>query len=40
MFAPLMDFRQLTGVGPKGAEHAINLLPVYAVPSWEEVRLR
>jgi peptide/nickel transport system substrate-binding protein len=40
MFAPLMDFRQLIGVGPKVAEHAINLMPVYAFPSWEDVRLK
>jgi peptide/nickel transport system substrate-binding protein len=40
MFAPLMDLRQLIGVGPKVADHAINLLPVYAFPSWEDVRLK
>jgi peptide/nickel transport system substrate-binding protein len=28
MFAPLMDFRQLIGVGPKVAEHAIKLTQV------------
>lgn len=40
MFAPLMDFRQLIGIGPKVAEHAINLMPVYAFPSWEDVRVK
>jgi hypothetical protein len=40
MFAPLMDFRQLIGVGPKVAGHAINLMPVYTFPSWEDVWLR
>jgi hypothetical protein len=32
--APLMDFRQLIGLGPKVAENAIDLRPVYAFPSW------
>ena len=40
MFAPLMDFHQPIGVGPKEAEHALKLLPVYAFPSREDVRLR
>jgi hypothetical protein len=37
MFAPLMDFRQVIGIGPKVAEHAINLMPVCGFPSWEDV---
>jgi hypothetical protein len=32
MFALLMDFRQLIGVGPQVTEHAIDLLLVYASP--------
>ena len=40
MYAPLMDFRALSGVGPRVAEHAINNLPVHPFPPLEEVRLK
>ena len=40
MYAPLMDFRALMGVGPRVAEHAINSLPVHPFPPLEEVRLK
>src|SRR5205085_8331037 len=36
MFAPIMDFRALVGVGPRVAEHAINALPVHPFPPLEE----
>jgi len=40
MYAPIMDFRALVGVGPRIAEHAINTLPVHPFPPLEEVRLK
>jgi peptide/nickel transport system substrate-binding protein len=40
MYAPIMDFRALIGVGPQVAEHAINTIPVHPFPPLEEVRLK
>src|SRR5437773_5528473 len=40
MFAPLMDFRALMGVGPRMAEHAINVVPMTLFPSYEDMRLK
>ena len=40
MYAPIMDFRALIGVGPRVAEHAIHSLPVHPFPPLEEVRLK
>jgi len=40
MFAPVMDFRALMGVGPRMAEHAINLVPMNFFPSYEDMRLK
>jgi peptide/nickel transport system substrate-binding protein len=40
MFAPLMDFRALTGIGARMAEHTINLVPMSAFPSYEDMRLK
>ncbi|HET9924934.1 MAG TPA: ABC transporter substrate-binding protein, partial [Methylomirabilota bacterium] len=40
MFAPLMDLRGLIGVGPRVAEHTINLIPMYPWPSYEDMRLK
>jgi len=40
MYAPIMDFRALMGVGPRVAEHAINVLPVHPFPPLEEIRLK
>jgi peptide/nickel transport system substrate-binding protein len=40
MYAPIMDFRALMGVGPRVAEHAINSLPVHPFPPLEEIRLK
>src|SRR6266550_1834331 len=40
MFAPLMDLRALTGIGPRMAEHTINLVPMSAFPSYEDMRLQ
>ncbi|MGE3541151.1 MAG: ABC transporter substrate-binding protein [Candidatus Tectimicrobiota bacterium] len=40
MFAPIMDFRALVGLGPRIAEHALDMLPLHAFPAWEEIRLK
>jgi peptide/nickel transport system substrate-binding protein len=40
MYAPIMDFRALVGVGPRVAEHAIHALPVHPFPPLEELRLK
>jgi peptide/nickel transport system substrate-binding protein len=40
MFAPIMDLRALMGVGPRLAEHTINLVPMSPFPSYEDMRLK
>lgn len=40
MFAPVYEFRALMGVGPRVAEHAINVIPMYPFPALEEVRTK
>ena len=40
MFAPIMDLRALMGVGPRVADHAINVVPLVMFPSWEDMRLK
>ena len=40
MFAPVMDFRALMAVGPRVAEHAINIVPMTPFPSYEDMRLK
>ena len=40
MFAPIIDFRALVGLGPRIAEHALDTLPLHAFPAWEDVRLQ
>ena len=40
MFAPIMDFRALVGLGPRIAEHAFDRLPMHAFPAWEDVQLK
>jgi peptide/nickel transport system substrate-binding protein len=40
MFAPLIDFRALVGLGPRVAEHALDTVPLHAFPAWEDVRLK
>ena len=40
MFAPIMDFRALMGVGPRVAEHTINSIPVYPFPAYEDIELK
>lgn len=40
MFAPIMDFRALMGIGPRVAEHTINAIPAHPFPSYEDIRLK
>jgi hypothetical protein len=40
MFAPIIDFRALVGLGPRIAEHAFDTIPLHAFPAWEDVRLK
>ena len=36
MFAPIMDYRTLRGVGPRLAEHALDSMPLVPFPALEE----
>ena len=40
MFAPIMDYRTLRGVGPRLAEHALDALNLVPFSAWEEVKLK
>jgi len=40
MFAPIIDFRALVGLGPRIAEHALDTVPLHAFPEWEDIRLK
>ncbi len=40
MFAPIMDFRALMGVGPKITEHTITWIHNSPFPSYEDVKIR
>ena len=40
MFAPIWDLRALNGVGPRVAEHTINLVPMSIFPSFEDMKLK
>ncbi len=40
MFAPIMDMRALMAVGPRVADHAINVVPMAFFPSWEDMRVK
>ncbi|HTO12580.1 MAG TPA: ABC transporter substrate-binding protein [Candidatus Binatia bacterium] len=40
MYAPVMDLRGLIGIGPRVAEHAMHVIPVYAFPAYEEIKLK
>jgi peptide/nickel transport system substrate-binding protein len=39
MFAPIMDYRTLRGVGPRLAEHALDALHLVPFSAYEEMRL-
>ncbi len=40
MFAPIMDFRALMGVGPKVTEHTITWIHNSPFPSYEDLRIK
>ena len=40
MFAPIWSTRVLIGIGPKVADHTINLVPMSIWPSYEDMRLK
>jgi peptide/nickel transport system substrate-binding protein len=40
MFAPIMDFRTLRGVGPRIAEHALDTMPLVPYPAYEDMKLK
>ena len=40
MFAPVMDYRTLRGVGPRIADHALDTMPLVPYPAWEDVKLK
>jgi hypothetical protein len=40
MFAPLLDFRALLGIGPRVAAHTINAIPLYPFPAYEDLQLK
>jgi peptide/nickel transport system substrate-binding protein len=40
MYAPIMDLRGLIGIGPRVADPAMNTVPVYAFPAYEDVKLK
>jgi peptide/nickel transport system substrate-binding protein len=40
MFAPVWSTRVLIGVGPRVADHTINLVPMSIWPSYEDLRLK
>jgi peptide/nickel transport system substrate-binding protein len=40
MFAPVMDYRTLRGVGPRLAEHALDSMPLVPFPALEDMRLK
>jgi peptide/nickel transport system substrate-binding protein len=40
MFAPIMDYRTLRGVGPRIAEHMLDSMPLIPFPAYEDIKLR
>jgi peptide/nickel transport system substrate-binding protein len=40
MFAPIWNTRVLIGVGPRVADHTINLVPLSIYPSYEDMQLK
>jgi hypothetical protein len=40
MFAPIMDYRTLRGVGPLMAEHMLDTQHLVPYPAWEEMRMK
>ena len=40
MYGPIMDLRALFGIGPKIADSAMNIVPLTAFPSYEDIKLK
>jgi peptide/nickel transport system substrate-binding protein len=40
MFAPIMDYRTLRGVGPRLADPAMDTIHLYPYPAYEDIRLK
>ena len=40
MFAPIWNLCALIGVGPRIADHTINLAPMSLFPSYEDMQLK
>ena len=40
MFAPVMDYRTLRGVGPRVADHALDTMPLNPYPTYEDFKLK
>jgi peptide/nickel transport system substrate-binding protein len=40
MFAPIMDLRALFGIGPEMADHAMNIVPMTAFRSYQDMKLK
>jgi peptide/nickel transport system substrate-binding protein len=40
MFAPIMDYRTLRGVGPRLAEHALDTIHLHPYPAYEDIKLK
>jgi peptide/nickel transport system substrate-binding protein len=40
MFAPIMDYRTLRGVGPRVAEHMLDTQHLVPYPAWEDMRMK
>ncbi|MBI4608235.1 MAG: ABC transporter substrate-binding protein [Candidatus Rokubacteria bacterium] len=40
MFAPIMDYRTLRGVGPRLAEPALDSIHLFPYPAYEDIRLK
>jgi peptide/nickel transport system substrate-binding protein len=40
MFAPIMDYRTLRGVGPRVAEHRLDTQHLVPYPAWEEMKMK
>jgi peptide/nickel transport system substrate-binding protein len=40
MFAPILNFQGLHGVGPRVAEHTMKTIPMHPFPSYEDMRLK
>ena len=40
MFAPIMDYGTLRGVGPRVAEHMLDSMPLISFSAYEDMRLK